>query len=99
MRKSKIERNTFETKIKVELNIDGTGEYENNTGVGFLTCLQSIVNLLSFGKIIFVGLISLFSSINLFSVIYNFEKNAKNKLETIETEYLQSNNDDKKRNF
>ena len=36
MRKSKIERNTFETKIKVELNIDGTGKYENNTGVGFL---------------------------------------------------------------
>ena len=33
MRKSKIERNTFETKIKVELNIDGTGKYENNTGV------------------------------------------------------------------
>ena len=36
MRKCNIERNTNETKIKVELNIDGTGQYENNTGVGFL---------------------------------------------------------------
>ena len=26
MRKSNIERNTFETKIKIELNIDGTGK-------------------------------------------------------------------------
>ncbi len=36
MRTAKIERNTFETKIKIELNIDGTGRYENKTGVGFL---------------------------------------------------------------
>ncbi len=35
MRKSKIERNTFETKIKVELNIDGTG-YWNCTWEMFL---------------------------------------------------------------
>ena len=48
-------------------------------------------------KIIFVGLISLFCSVNLFSVTYNFEKNAKNELETIEKEYLQSGNDDKKK--
>ena len=34
MRKSKIKRNTF--KKKVELNIDETEKYENNTGVGFL---------------------------------------------------------------
>ena len=36
MRKCNIERNTNETKIKVELNIDGTGQYEKATGVGFL---------------------------------------------------------------
>ena len=27
MRKSEIERNTNETKIKIKLNIDGTGKY------------------------------------------------------------------------
>ena len=48
-------------------------------------------------KVIFVGLVSLFASVNLFSVTYNFEKNAKNELETIEKEYLQSDNDDKKK--
>lgn len=48
-------------------------------------------------KIIFVGLVSLLASVNLFSVTYNFEKNAKNELETIEKEYLQSDNDDKKK--
>ncbi len=36
MRKSSIERNTKETKIKVMLNLDGTGEYDISTGVGFL---------------------------------------------------------------
>lgn len=34
-RKSKIERDTFETKIKMELNIDGTGHNLINTGIGF----------------------------------------------------------------
>ena len=36
MRKSEIERNTTETKIKIKLNIDGTGKYLNKTKVGFL---------------------------------------------------------------
>ena len=36
MRVSEIERNTNETKIKIKLNIDGTGKYKNNTKVGFL---------------------------------------------------------------
>ena len=36
MRKSEIERNTNETKIKIKLNIDGTGKYLNKTKVGFL---------------------------------------------------------------
>jgi len=34
-RKSKVERDTFETKIKMELNIDGTGHNLINTGIGF----------------------------------------------------------------
>ena len=35
-RKAKISRKTKETKIDVELNIDGKGNYEINTGIGFL---------------------------------------------------------------
>lgn len=36
MRTAKVERNTKETQISVELNLDGTGKYENSTGIGFL---------------------------------------------------------------
>ncbi|MCF7957589.1 MAG: imidazoleglycerol-phosphate dehydratase, partial [Phycisphaerae bacterium] len=32
---AKLERNTNETQIAVELNLDGTGEYCIDTGVGF----------------------------------------------------------------
>ena len=35
MRKSQITRNTAETTISVEINLDGTGKYDNQTGVGF----------------------------------------------------------------
>jgi len=35
MRKAKIERKTAETSISVEVNLDGTGSYSNETGVGF----------------------------------------------------------------
>ncbi len=35
MRKSAIARKTAETDIRVELNLDGTGAYDNRTGVGF----------------------------------------------------------------
>ena len=35
MRKAKISRDTVETKISVEINLDGTGIYDNETGVGF----------------------------------------------------------------
>jgi imidazoleglycerol-phosphate dehydratase len=35
MRKSAIERNTRETKIKLELNLDGSGEGKIETGIGF----------------------------------------------------------------
>ena len=34
-RKSKIQRKTNETDISVELNLDGQGRYEINSGVGF----------------------------------------------------------------
>ena len=36
MRKADITRNTSETKIAVELDLDGTGVYEVSTGIGFL---------------------------------------------------------------
>ena len=36
MRTAKIERNTAETKIYLELNLDGTGKSEIATGCGFL---------------------------------------------------------------
>ncbi len=35
MRTAKIERKTAETDISVEINLDGTGVYDNKTGVGF----------------------------------------------------------------
>ena len=35
MRNGKIERKTAETEISVSLNLDGTGKYKINTGVGF----------------------------------------------------------------
>ena len=35
MRQATVSRNTSETKITVELTLDGTGRYDNQTGVGF----------------------------------------------------------------
>ena len=35
MRTAKITRKTAETDISVEINLDGTGQYSNETGVGF----------------------------------------------------------------
>ena len=35
MRRAKIARKTAETEISVEINLDGTGVYDNQTGVGF----------------------------------------------------------------
>ena len=35
MRKIQITRDTTETKITVDLNLDGTGQHDNKTGVGF----------------------------------------------------------------
>ncbi len=36
MRKAKVERNTKETEIQVEIGLDGTGTYDVSTGIGFL---------------------------------------------------------------
>ena len=36
MRSGRIERNTAETKILVEVDLDGTGTYDVATGIGFL---------------------------------------------------------------
>ena len=35
MRKAIIERNTYETQIKMELNVDGRGQNDISTGIGF----------------------------------------------------------------
>ena len=35
MRRATIERNTNETKIRVEVTLDGSGQYDVKTGVGF----------------------------------------------------------------
>lgn len=36
MRKARVERNTKETQIAVEINLDGEGKYDIHTGIGFL---------------------------------------------------------------
>lgn len=36
MRQATIERNTHETKISVAVNLDGSGQYDISTGIGFL---------------------------------------------------------------
>lgn len=36
MRTATVERKTKETKIRAELNLDGTGQYKVETGIGFL---------------------------------------------------------------
>lgn len=35
MRSAKVARKTAETDISVEINLDGTGSYDNKTGIGF----------------------------------------------------------------
>jgi len=42
MRKSVIERNTTETKIRLMLDLDGKGESMIDTGVGFLNHMLTL---------------------------------------------------------
>ncbi len=45
MRKASVERNTNETKIKIDLDIDGMGKADINTGIGFFDqCLRASQN-------------------------------------------------------
>lgn len=41
MRTARIERQTGETEVKLELNLDGTGQWEIDTGVGFFDHMLS----------------------------------------------------------
>lgn len=45
MREAKLERNTNETQIKLNINLDGTGKASINTGVGFF---DHMLNLMAF---------------------------------------------------
>lgn len=44
MRTSKISRKTKETHIEIEINLDGKGEYEVNTGVGFFNHMLETIS-------------------------------------------------------
>jgi len=48
-RKAKIHRQTKETDITVELNLDGEGKYEIDSGIGFLD--HMLTHLSKHGKI------------------------------------------------
>ncbi|MCK4326740.1 imidazoleglycerol-phosphate dehydratase, partial [bacterium] len=41
-RRAKIERRTRETKIKLELDLDGQGKYKIDTGIPFLNHMLSL---------------------------------------------------------
>jgi len=43
MRKAKIDRRTRETKVRVELNLDGRGDYEINTPIPFLSHMLELM--------------------------------------------------------
>ncbi len=43
-RKSSISRNTFETSISVDMDIDGEGKYSIDTGIGFLDHMLTMIS-------------------------------------------------------
>ena len=53
MRKGKVERNTKETKISCEVNLDGTGQSKISTQIGFF---DHMLELLSHHSLIDIGL-------------------------------------------
>ena len=47
-RKGKVSRKTKETSINVEVNIDGKGKYQIDSGIGFLDQEQYVYELIIF---------------------------------------------------
>jgi len=43
MRKAYLERETLETKITVEINLEGSGKYQIDTGIGFLDHMLTLL--------------------------------------------------------
>ena len=43
MREAKLERNTNETQISLEINLDGTGKAEIQTGIGFFDYMLTLL--------------------------------------------------------
>jgi len=43
MRKAQLERTTKETSVTLELNLDGTGEMQGETGIGFLDHMLTLL--------------------------------------------------------
>ncbi len=52
MRQASVARNTTETRIKASVDLDGTGEYDVATGIGFLDSGEAKIIFLSLCDII-----------------------------------------------
>ena len=48
MRKGKVERNTKETKISCEVNLDGTGQSNITTQIGFFDHMLELLSPVSY---------------------------------------------------
>ena len=46
MRKGKVERNTKETKISCEINLDGVGQSNISTQIGFFDHMLELLSLI-----------------------------------------------------
>ena len=45
MRSATLSRKTAETDVSVTLDLDGTGVYDNQTGVGFFDHMLSLIHI------------------------------------------------------